>query len=210
MELTVRFADAGALSDSVRFAAAYAAVPAERRARVDRMRDGAAQRLSLAAGALLQEMLADAGVSGAEAEIALGAHGKPYLPRRPDVCFSLSHSGARVMCALADVPVGCDVQRTGARSLAVARRFFSAAERRAVFSQPGGDAQLQMFYRIWTLKESFLKCLGLGLEAPLAAFSAVPDGDRIALQQSFDTFCYVFSEPDAGADYRSAVCIRER
>ena len=209
MDLQITFADASELADAARFFDAYAAVPAGRRGKVDRLRDPAAKCLSLCAGLLLQRSLRSVGVSGADAEPLEGPYGKPYLPRRPDVQFSLSHSGARVMCVIADRPVGCDLQITAPRDLRLAQRFFSEEECRAVFAGESESAQQAAFFRIWTLKESFLKCIGLGLRLPLDAFSVVPGEEGIVLRQSFDDGRYVFLEPDAGAGYASACCIRE-
>ena len=208
--LDIRFADAAELSDPARFLAAYAAVPPARREKTDRLRVGDARRLSLCAGALLGAMLRQRGVADAEMCFAEGEHGKPYLPRRPDVQFSLSHSGTLAMCAVADSPVGCDVQRVSPRSLRLAERFFSAEEQRIIFSLSSEDARQAMFYRIWTLKESFIKCTGLGLSMPLDAFDLFPEGDAVVLRRAEDAGRYAFTLPDPGADgYFAACCVRQ-
>ena len=209
MDLRVKFADASALEDPERFFSAYAAVSAQRREKVDRMRAPAAKRLSLCAGVLLAEALRERGLRPEESELAEGAHGKPYLPRRPDIQFSLSHSGTRAMCVTADRSVGCDIQETTPRNLRIARRFFSERECRVIFAGTTEEERQKLFFRIWTLKESFLKCVGLGLSLPLNSFSVVPDGGRIELLQRYDSGRYRFLEPEAGAGYACAVCIRE-
>ncbi len=117
MDVQIRFFDAGTLSDPARFADAYARVSAPRRAKIDRLRPGASRRLSLAAGLLLADTLAENGVSGLSAEEAEDENGKPCLPRCPELYFSLSHSGTWAMCAAADKPVGCDLQLTAPRAL---------------------------------------------------------------------------------------------
>ena len=204
------FADASALEDPARFFDAYAAVPASRREKVDRLRSPAAKRCSLAAGLLLRQALEAAGVAPEDMELSEGEHGKPFLLRRPDVQFSLSHSGDRVMCVTADRPVGCDVQATAPRDLRLARRFFTEEECRFIFAQESEAARYAAFFRVWTLKESFLKCVGLGLAFPMDAFSLYPDGDRIVLRQELDDAGYSFTEADAGAGYCSACCLRDR
>lgn len=207
--LQLTFYDAELLRDPARFSDAYARVSAARRAKIDRLRTPEGKRLSLAAGLLLAEALAAAGVAGADAETAAGEHGKPYLPRRPDVHFSLSHSGARAMCALADRPVGCDVQLAAPRDLRIARRFFAAAECGRIFSEPTEAARQAMFFRIWALKESFIKCLGLGLALPLDSFSIIPgENGEPALTQSADPGRFVLTEPEIEGAYRCACCYR--
>lgn len=208
LDIDIRFADASALSDPARFLAAYAAVTAQRREKVDRLRAPEAKRLSLCAGLLLRQTLEAHGVASEAQRFSEGPHGKPFLPGRPDVCFSLSHSGTRVMCAAARSPVGCDLQLASPRDLRLARRFFTSAENEVIFSQPDEASRTAMFYRIWVLKESFLKCIGTGLALPLNAFSVFPEGDRIVLHQRFDDGHYSFLEPAADPDFRSACCIR--
>ena len=40
----------------------------------------------------------------------VGEHGKPFLSYRPGVHYNISHSGAYVVCVLADQEVGIDIQ----------------------------------------------------------------------------------------------------
>ena len=208
--LRITFADADDFRDPARFSDAYARISAARRERVDRLCTPAGKRLSLAAGFLLAEGLDAAGVRGPDAEIALGAYGKPCLPRRPEVHFSLSHSGTRAMCVFADRPVGCDIQHTAPRNLRIARRFFSEAECARIFSAETEAARQAMFFRIWALKESFVKCIGLGFELPLDSFSILPGEDgAITLTQSADPDNFVLSEIETEGPYRCACCLRE-
>ena len=207
--LEITFSDSEALRDSARFADAYARVSAARRAKVDRLKAEGPRRLSLAAGVLLADTLADLGVAGAMAEDEEDTNGKPFLPRCPELHFSLSHSGTAAMCAVADRPVGCDIETVTPRSLRLAERFFSAAEQTRIFSQAAEDARQDMFYRIWTLKESFIKCIGLGLALPLDSFSVYPeDAGEIVLIQDADPGGFRLSELEGPEGYRCAICIR--
>ena len=209
MDVQIRFFDAGTLSDPARFADAYARVSAPRRAKIDRLRPGASRRLSLAAGLLLADTLAENGVRGLSAEEAEDENGKPCLPRCPELYFSLSHSGTWAMCTAADKPVGCDLQLTAPRSLRVAERYFTQEEQARILAQETEEARQEMFYRIWTLKESFVKCLGLGLRLPLDSFSAYPaESGGIVLAQSADPGGFRLFEPSPPAGFRCAVCIR--
>ncbi|MBV2354035.1 4'-phosphopantetheinyl transferase superfamily protein [Streptomyces sp. J2-1] len=91
-----------------------------------------------------------------------GPHGRPALST-PGVHFSLSHSGGLVLVALAEEPVGVDVE-----GLATAQAVLSAqsalhpveADELARLPAP---ARAASFTRAWVRKEAYLKGLGTGL-----------------------------------------------
>lgn len=142
------------------------------------MKAGSGQYLSLAAGILLDYGLQrQAGLREKDAEYFYGAQGKPYLANAPDVNFNLSHSGNYGMAAVAPVEIGCDIQHRALRTRQeqVAKRFFSEQERQAL--EGGCD-----FFRIWALKESFLKVTGQGMALGLDTFSVVDAKGRLCLQ----------------------------
>ena len=97
-------------------------------------------------------------------------HGKPQLAGRPDLDFSLSHSGELVLIAVArGRRVGADVERVRARTdvLAIARGSLSGRERRAIEAGRTDAARREAFFRCWTRKEAYLKGLGVGLAGGL-------------------------------------------
>jgi 4'-phosphopantetheinyl transferase len=97
--------------------------------------------------------------------------GRPCFPDLPGVWFSFSACRAGLLGAWSSThPVGVDLEdRTeNLEAVPVARRFFSAAEAKAV--EEAGDAErLQTFVRLWCLKEAALKSVGEGLLAGLDA-----------------------------------------
>ncbi|WP_246070693.1 4'-phosphopantetheinyl transferase family protein [Paenibacillus kobensis] len=95
---------------------------------------------------------------------------KPYLIHDEAFHYNLSHSGEWVVCAIDSLPVGVDVEQIKPIDLDVARRFFSASEYADLMSKPEPE-QLAYFYRLWTLKESYIKSVGQGLSIPLDSFT---------------------------------------
>ena len=92
------------------------------------------------------------------------ANGKPHLyDKTGEIYFSLSHSGKYAVCAIADSPVGVDIEEIKENRPEIARRFFNPEELKYI-----SDAE--SFYRIWTLKEGYLKAVGLGMRLPLDSF----------------------------------------
>ena len=88
--------------------------------------------------------------------------GKPVFPKYPDFYFNLSHSGPLVLCALADHPVGVDIEVIRPRSAGLPAYVFRGAEYDR-FLALGGD--WNAFYTLWTETESILKYTGEGLKA---------------------------------------------
>jgi 4'-phosphopantetheinyl transferase len=95
--------------------------------------------------------------------------------------FNLSHSREWVALALSDAgPVGVDIEshRRENDLVAIARRFFSAAENAALGPALASDPRwLARFFAIWTLKEAHAKALGCGLSKILSCSSFIPAAD---------------------------------
>ena len=203
METRLALASVEALRDPAVFARGLSTVSEQRREKLARLRAQAPRLLSLGAALLLDRMLLDAGLPPAGA-FAFGEQGKPYLPGLPDVHFSLSHSGTRVLCALSDAELGCDVEGTCRCDPALARRFFHPDETAWLLSLPPRE-QDGAFLRLWTLKESYVKAVGLGLSLPLDAFRILPEGDGFALTAPSDARPWALRSMEA-EDCFCAVC----
>jgi 4'-phosphopantetheinyl transferase len=112
-----------------------------------------------------------------------GDHGKPRVADRPDIAFSLSHSGDRILCAFArGVDVGVDVERVDAAAdwAGPARRTLSRRERAELDALPA-DCRARRFYVLWTRKEALAKATGHGIVLPLREIDLSPRGQVRAL-----------------------------
>lgn len=112
------------------------------------------------------------GVDPARLRFRYTTYGKPELAGRGDLRFNASSSQDLALYAIArGRAVGIDVERVaaGSWSLALAERFFSPGEVRALRSL---DRSLQStaFFRCWTCKEALLKATGVGLSLALDSF----------------------------------------
>ena len=115
-----------------------------------------------------------------------GPFGKPYLdhsaslPSTPRWQFNLSHTSGYVMVALCrDVEVGVDIEslRPHLELPGIAERFFSPEEVACWKAGPPAR-QVEMFYRLWTRKEAFMKAAGLGFGLSLDSFAVEADPTR--------------------------------
>lgn len=183
------------------YSKAYGSMPEYRRRKIDWFVFAKDKKLSMGVELLLRNALGELGED--MKDMVLVKNGKPAL-RGSDIQFNLSHSETKVMCSVSDADVGCDVEMIRPIDLDIARRYFFDSEFRAIESCEGADMYDQ-FYRFWTLKESFMKATGLGMELPLNAFK-IALGDPITVEQSVDGREYRFREFSVGDRYRYACC----
>lgn len=105
------------------------------------LREQAARRWVASRWALRSVLGRYLGLEAAEVELELGEQGKPRLRGRDALAFNLSHSGAIALVAVAERPIGIDVELITAR-------------------------HPPAFYDDWVRKEARVKCLGVGLGTP--------------------------------------------
>lgn len=166
---------------------------------------------SLGAGVALDHALAVYGLEEGSVMYETGEWGKPSLKNYPDIHFSLSHSGDYAICSIGNRPVGNDIERIKAGRLKVADRFFTSEELKFVYAIPKEEEAVQRMFRIWTMKESFLKATGRGISLPLNGFSIVIDEEmsEMRVKHTFNEMSYCMKEYSEIQGYRVAVCCEE-
>ncbi len=200
--------DTGALKDDDCFWRYYHMLSGERRRKADAYLFKKEKRLSVGAGILLNQGLAAYGLCERETMTAFGKNGKPYLREYPNIHFNLAHSEDMAIAVFAGVETGCDIELVQTGDLELADRFFSPGEAAYIRAQHGKRQRDEAFYRLWTLKESFVKAVGDGLMLPFDAFEIRIRSDKeIKVYQNADRAKYSFREYRLG-EYRAAVCFR--
>lgn len=203
MKPLVLIADSQALEESDLFEKLYEAAPAYRKEKVDRFHFDSDKRLSLAAGTLLGIALRECGCDEAELTLCEGEYGKPYFKELPALRFNLSHSGNRALCAVAESDIGCDVELVKEYKEVIAKRFFHPSEIEHLADTPPNRIARE-FYRLWTLKESYLKCTGIGLNVQLDSFGILFDGEGRPYLPNGGYFFHEYSPRDG---YRYSICV---
>jgi len=102
-----------------------------------------------------------------------GPNGKPLIAGDYGglpLAFNLSHTHGLVACAIAaHADVGVDVDSvTRAVDESVSRRFFAATEQAEIGRASTPRERAERFFELWTLKEAYIKAIGLGLSHPLS------------------------------------------
>ncbi len=145
--------------------------PAERD-RASRLRNPPDRERFVRGRALLRTLLARyTGTPPERVPLVTGAHGRPELS--PDVPlprplhFNLSHTPHLLLLAVGTAPVGVDLEEEPAPPELDALATSSLSPReRALLERSPPPERGRAYLQAWTLKEAFLKGLGLGLALP--------------------------------------------
>ncbi len=106
-----------------------------------------------------------------EFNLEYNEYGKPYLKDKKDFFFNISHSKEYIILVSDNKDLGIDIEYIKNRNLDIMERIFTIEEQEYILMQ---EDKIKAFYEIWTLKESYIKALGLGLYKDLKSFSVTP------------------------------------
>ena len=207
----VYFIDINNMKKTFSFEEIYSKVPLYRKNKVDKLKFEDDKWLSLAAEYLLMKGLEELNVDYSKIEIGFVENNKPILKNCPqELYFNLSHSGDMAMCIIADSEVGCDIQKMTDKEdyIKIAQRFFHPEEIQMI-ENAREDEKRELFYRIWALKESFIKATGKGFRTTLKDFrvSLKNDKPQVFINDKLENI-YQLEEIKVGnSDYKSAICI---
>jgi 4'-phosphopantetheinyl transferase len=166
--------------------------------------------------AMLRLVLSEYGpVKPEEWQFLTGEWGKPEIAgpvMDTPLWFNLSHTDGFVACVAGRVrQLGVDVENMNRMTSCgeIAKHSFAAAEYEYLKSLPPGR-QREAFFRIWTLKEAYIKAEGKGLSIPLDSFhfrfsAGNPIEVTLELTGESNPGVWSFFEFQPGPDYRIAI-----
>lgn len=137
--------------------------------------------------------------------LAYNEWGKPYLIGMNETHFNITHSEEWVAVAISENPVGIDIQYINDIDLTIAKRFFSKDESEYIFSLPESERR-DAFFKLWTLKEAFIKSEGKGMFIALDSFFIDIRGKKPILSCSTDHYFYNMSIEKLEDNYFLATC----
>ncbi|MBQ3105560.1 MAG: 4'-phosphopantetheinyl transferase superfamily protein [Lachnospiraceae bacterium] len=131
-----------------------------RRRKVLALKSKEEQCRSLAAGVLLEHILA---LEGYSADLLrFPPQGRPFLEGVEDFWFNLSHSGEYAACVAGNHPAGVDIQIIEKNKTVPLGRFLRPEEM-AVMEGAKEEERNKLFFRFWTARESYGKLTGRGV-----------------------------------------------
>lgn len=201
-------ANTGPLKESGLYRVAFDSVSAERKEKAQRYRFLKDRVLSIGAEVLLRKALTDCGITLPEIRYGFETGGKPFLKGPEWFHFNISHSEDLVMVTVSENRIGCDIEKVTEIDLDIAKKFFFREEYENIAALPASEERNELFFRYWTLKESFMKATGLGMKLPLDSFSIlIGKNGGISVRQNVDSNNYDFVETGAFTGYKCALCV---
>ena len=148
----------------------------------------AQHQYALCRAALRVNLCERLGCSNQELSFGYLEHGKPYAKvngTRSSASFNVSHSGEHGLIAFANrngLGVDLEVRTPGRDFDGIGSCVYGPQERRAL-SATSGREKVDLFYRLWSLKEALIKALGTGFSLSPSRFEvpqAMFEGERSA------------------------------
>ncbi|UYX55521.1 4'-phosphopantetheinyl transferase superfamily protein [Bacillus thuringiensis] len=144
-------------------------------------------------------------INNEEIRFKYNQYGKPFVENFSDFHFNISHSGEWVICATANSNVGIDIEKVSKiEALKLANEFFSEEEFYDL-SNMNPDEQINYFYDLWTLKESYIKTIGKGLYIPLNLFSIKKESRTLISYKNIPQNFY-FRQYSIEPNYKISAC----
>jgi len=160
---------------------------------------------SIGVGILLYEVL---GLE--ESEISVDESGKPTSDAT-SMQFSISHSGDYTLLAVSDRLVGVDLERADRKYMSILNRVLTESEKDWFGKmQTLVQTEHELFMKIWTLKESVSKALGLGLALDFRSFDVIPmlEGKEAQIEgHSFIGHTQTYGHTENSEGYILSVCV---
>jgi 4'-phosphopantetheinyl transferase len=139
-------------------------------------------------------------------------NGKPSILEPPGtgLRFNVSHTAGLAVCAItseADVGVDAEYVDRDFAAVSVARLSFTPEEAAFLDAAPA-EERLRRFFQLWTLKEAFLKGIGLGLSVPMRDFGVRLEPQQPPRLSNDAGGCnWKFAQVRLGRRHQVAICV---
>lgn len=202
--VTTYLLDCSVFKDRALFVEMFRKMPKKRQEKINFYRFWNDKYLSLGAGVLLSYGLKERGLLQTETLAVYNENGKPYF-KDSGIFFNMSHSGKYAACAFSDDEIGVDIEKLSDVPKELMRAVCTDSEYRYLLA--AGNKQKEDFFRLWTVKESFMKCIGTGLATDPAKLE-VTFGRQMQITQGVSAGSYFFKEYEVEG-YSLTVCSKE-
>lgn len=165
-KVKVAVCDVEFLGDETRFGVVMQSVSNYRRGKILNYHFAKDRILSLGVGWLLDSLLQNYGLRERDMVYEELENGKPIFSNYNHLHFNLSHSESYAVAAIGAIEVGVDIEHLVPADEEMMKFCFHLREIDYVRSLPL-DMRSRAFTRFWSVKESYLKAIGKGLNCSL-------------------------------------------
>ncbi|ROS20174.1 4'-phosphopantetheinyl transferase [Chryseobacterium nakagawai] len=131
--------------------------------------------------------------------------GKPYLPHHPLLHFNISHSGDWVVGVVSTNIIGIDIEKITEVKENFVSLALCAEEDRQLQSLHETDRH-SFFFKLWTLKESYVKAIGTGLSEGLNTLEITMDNEDIIMKKNEKPIPAYFETMELQQGYQFSLC----
>ncbi|MDO5564514.1 MAG: 4'-phosphopantetheinyl transferase superfamily protein [Eubacteriales bacterium] len=117
---------------------------------------------------LLKKAFEEVNLKYEDCIIEKNKYGKPYIRNKKNIFYNISHSKEKVAIIISNVEVGIDIEKI--RDIdydKIIKKIFLKEEIDFIMSIENKNEKLKNFFKIWTKREAYSKCIGVGLSLPL-------------------------------------------
>ncbi|MDD2488238.1 MAG: 4'-phosphopantetheinyl transferase superfamily protein [Bacteroidales bacterium] len=100
--------------------------------------------------------------------------GKPFFKFNKELHFSISHTNQYIAIALSNKQIGIDIEQERKYKKNLVERFLHPKEALILSNLSTLKEKDQAFTKIWTIKESYVKCTGTGIANNFKVFYINP------------------------------------
>lgn len=152
------------------------------------------------------------GIKAEKLSFSNDLYGRPYLMNPIDgkLDFNVSHSNKYVTLAInTNGRIGIDIEKNGLLDLEIMGETLNDKDLDFIGNRGDNKGSLGRFYKLWTLKESFVKALGCGLRYPVKRLSFdFNESGSIHMEGNNDSDKWKFETFEIDGQYQLSVCIQ--
>lgn len=176
--------DISSLQDPLIDKSKISVLPLERQNKILKYKLENDRKRSLGAGLIINKILLENNIE--ENSIRYTDNGKPYTD---NIYFNIAHSGNFAFGVSSQESIGCDVEIINKAHTEIAKKHFTKKEYNYLLNSKDS---LSAFYKIWTIKESYIKFTGNGLRTPLNSFEInFSDSEIYITENSKKAPCFI-------------------
>lgn len=168
------------LSDKSVYSKYYEMMDEDRKNKIDRINQEDKKMQSLAAGILIQHIRK---TEKEDSKILIDKYNKPSF-EDGKIKFNISHSDKYAVAVVSDYEIGIDTEdvkrknKFTMKERRIVNTCFAPKEQKYIYDIGTEQGKLQRFFRVWTIKEAYVKMEGTGMIRPFYTFEVDFEEER--------------------------------